>query len=138
MSIAKTSLKIKSILLFLAKRDILLASVLVAASLSSYWIGVHQGANSQNSNQVIFIDAPQVAATSMSLIENSHNKTNTTESSPSAHNQKTTIFASKSGSKYYFPWCKSGNRVKLENRIYYQSAQAAEAAGKTLAANCTP
>lgn len=49
---------------------------------------------------------------------------------------KTTIFASKNGSKYYYVWCKSGNRVKEENKIYFKDEEEAKKRGFDAAKNC--
>lgn len=50
----------------------------------------------------------------------------------------TRIVASQKGTKYYFPWCGSSKSIKVENRRYFNSALAAEAAGYTRAGNCQP
>lgn len=44
--------------------------------------------------------------------------------------------ASKNGSKYYLPTCGGANRIKEENKVWFDSAAAAEAAGFEPAANC--
>jgi hypothetical protein len=44
--------------------------------------------------------------------------------------------ASKSGTKYYPIGCKSANRIKPENRVYFNSVDEAEEEGLTLAAGC--
>jgi hypothetical protein len=44
--------------------------------------------------------------------------------------------ASKSGTKYYPISCKSANRIKPENRVYFNSADEAEEEGLTLASGC--
>lgn len=49
---------------------------------------------------------------------------------------KSNIFASKNGKKYYYPWCIGASRIKMENRVYYSSSEEAENSGKTIAANC--
>ena len=41
-----------------------------------------------------------------------------------------------SSKKYHYSWCGSGNRIKEENRVWYESAALAETAGYTLAGNC--
>jgi len=46
------------------------------------------------------------------------------------------IVASKSGKKYYFPWCSGINRIKKENRIFFEDEAAAEARGLTLSKTC--
>lgn len=49
-----------------------------------------------------------------------------------------TVVASKSGSRYHYSHCSGAKQIKSENIITFQSPAAAEAAGYTLAANCTP
>lgn len=44
--------------------------------------------------------------------------------------------ASKSGSKYYLSTCSGAKNIKEENRIFFSSVSAAEAAGYEPAANC--
>lgn len=46
------------------------------------------------------------------------------------------ILASKSGTKYYFPWCAGVKRIAEANKTWFASEQEAQAAGLTLAANC--
>jgi hypothetical protein len=46
------------------------------------------------------------------------------------------VFGSKNGSTYYVPGCKSGNRVKLENRVYFESETDAEDQGYTRSKLC--
>lgn len=46
------------------------------------------------------------------------------------------VVASKSGSKYHLPDCPSASQIKADNKIEFASAQQAEAAGYTPAANC--
>ncbi len=46
------------------------------------------------------------------------------------------IVGSKNGSKYHYLTCSGAKQIKEENRIYFKTSQAAEAAGYTLAANC--
>ena len=44
--------------------------------------------------------------------------------------------ASKSGSKYYLSTCSGAKNIKNENKVYFASAEAAEASGYEPAANC--
>lgn len=48
----------------------------------------------------------------------------------------TRIVASKTGTQYYYTWCAGANRIKEENRVYFDSAKEAEVRGLTLAKNC--
>jgi hypothetical protein len=44
--------------------------------------------------------------------------------------------ASKSGTKYHYPWCPSALKIKEENKIWFSTREEAEKAGYTPAANC--
>lgn len=46
------------------------------------------------------------------------------------------VVASKNGTKYYLTTCSGANRIKQENRVYFDSIEAARAAGYEPAANC--
>ena len=60
---------------------------------------------------------------------------------PTTDNQQTTtssntVTASAKGTKYYFSWC--GNTISEKNKMTFQTAAAAEAAGYALSATCKP
>ncbi|MEN9852307.1 MAG: hypothetical protein RI996_250 [Candidatus Parcubacteria bacterium] len=137
MSITDFIQKIKKLGLFLTSKDLLMALCIICTSIVSYSLGTMEQNTQKKSGSVVFTDVPRTAAVAATLLAVQENEIYPNQNSNTTQN-KTTIFASKSGTKYYFTWCKSGNRVKLENRIYYPSAAAAEKAGKSLAANCTP
>jgi len=46
------------------------------------------------------------------------------------------IVASKNGSKYHFPWCVGAKQISENNKIWFDSIEAARAAGYTPASNC--
>lgn len=46
------------------------------------------------------------------------------------------IVASKSGTKYHFPWCSGALRIKDDNKIWFFSEDEAKKAGYTPATNC--
>lgn len=46
------------------------------------------------------------------------------------------VVASKTGKAYYLPWCGGVKRIKDENKVWFDSAQAAQAAGYIPAKNC--
>jgi len=47
------------------------------------------------------------------------------------------VVASKSGTKYYYPWCSGVSRIKEENKVWFNSIEEAKSAGLTPASNCT-
>lgn len=46
------------------------------------------------------------------------------------------VVASKSGTKYHFPWCSGAKTISEKNKIWFDSPEAARVAGYTPAANC--
>ena len=46
------------------------------------------------------------------------------------------VIGSKTGKKYYFPWCGTVNVIKPENRVTFSSVEEAREAGYTPALNC--
>ena len=46
------------------------------------------------------------------------------------------IVASRTGTKYYFPWCGSAQNISDSNKIWFQTTKEARAAGYLPAANC--
>jgi hypothetical protein len=138
MIVANIQQKIKHMGLFLARRDVLFAVLLVVSSISSYALGTFES-KAVVGSQVIFTDVLRPAEIQSPEPEPSLKTSSTGQAAAvGLASSKTTIFASKSGTKYYYSWCKSGNRVKLQNRVYFTSKEAAEKSGKSLAANCTP
>lgn len=46
------------------------------------------------------------------------------------------VVASKSGTKYHFPWCSGAKRILEENKITFESIEEAKKAGLEPAGNC--
>jgi hypothetical protein len=46
------------------------------------------------------------------------------------------VVASKSGTKYHYPWCAGAKQISAKNLITFDSIEAARAAGYTPASNC--
>lgn len=46
------------------------------------------------------------------------------------------VVASKSGSKYHFPWCAGAQSIKESNKVWFASIAEARAAGYEPASNC--
>ena len=46
------------------------------------------------------------------------------------------VVASKTGTKYFLPWCSGAKNISSENLVTFSSAEEAKAAGYAPAANC--
>jgi hypothetical protein len=64
----------------------------------------------------------------------------TTEQAAKPVHTDARVVASKSSSskKYHYTWCAGATKIKAANQVWFATAQEAEAAGYTLAGNCTP
>jgi hypothetical protein len=51
-------------------------------------------------------------------------------------NSSGSVVASKSGTKYHYPWCAGAKQISAKNLITFNSIEAARAAGYTPATNC--
>lgn len=54
----------------------------------------------------------------------------------SSSTQSGEVIGSKSGKKYYFPWCGTVKRIKPENQVHFVSIDEAKKAGFTAGGNC--
>ena len=92
--------------------------------------------NLNQAKMPIKIEYPNTSQTSTVLTSVS---TSTTampvNSSPSVPSDGAVI-GSKSGKKYYFPWCGTVKRIKPENQVHFSSIEEAKKAGFVAGGNC--
>lgn len=55
---------------------------------------------------------------------------------PAASIEEGAYVASKSGKAYHLPWCPGAQRIKAENKIWFDTKEQAEAVGYQPAGNC--
>lgn len=83
----------------------------------------------------IRIEYPQAGvqkSQTASVIQGSINFPNTV----TVPNDDGEVIGSKSGKKYYFPWCGTVKRIKPENQVKFASIEEARLAGFTPGGNC--
>lgn len=91
----------------------------------------------------ITIDYPRVSETA-TVINSTMNSTSTKSVASSTSPQTGTssltpsgaVIGSKSGKKYYFPWCGTVKRIKPENQVHFSSIEEAKKAGFVAGGNC--
>jgi len=69
--------------------------------------------------------------------ENSPVVNNNLATALDSQTSKGIVLASKSGKKYYFPWCSGVDRIKEENKVWFVTIEDAKKAGLTPASGCT-
>jgi len=121
-------------------QDVLLVAALVLTATASFGLGVVAGRESREGEEGVVIERPTenmpaaaVLATSSTKLERPTPKTVEVVVPPAAGGQ---YVASKTGTKYYFPWCGTAKRIKEENRVWFGSKEEAEAKGYEPAKNC--
>ena len=55
---------------------------------------------------------------------------------PEQQNNRQQVYASKQGKRYYPWWCNAGDAIVEKNKIWYDTAELAQANGYTLAKGC--
>ncbi len=55
---------------------------------------------------------------------------------PTDNVSKSLVVASRTGTKYYYPWCTGVSRIKEENKVWFNSIEEAKAVGLTPATGC--
>jgi uncharacterized protein YpmB len=113
---------------------LIISAILIGGS--AYFIGKIQNSESQsNAIQIVYPDAIAVTKN----IINTPNQDQVEASINSVIETKSQIgkiIASKNGKRYYYESCTGVNRIKPENRIYFDTKEQAEAKGLTLASGC--
>lgn len=72
-----------------------------------------------------------------SAVENSQNAVPISAAAlVASESAKGLLVASKSGTKYHFPWCSGASQITEKNKIWFNSYEEAQKAGYTAASNC--
>jgi hypothetical protein len=117
-------------------RRFFLVLVIILVGLLSFGIGrltstpTGEGVKIEYDPQMTNAQLPMASQVSAAATPLGHSTLDTGNSAASS------VVASKSGSKYHYPSCPGAKQIKEANKITFPSAQAAEGAGYTLAANC--
>lgn len=113
MTIAEAREKCKSFITRVP-RDVLIVLILILVALCSFGLGYLAGLDAGQGDG-LSVKVPPLVATS-----------------PDER-----VLASRSGTKYYFPWCVGANRITDANKVWFISPAAASNAGYAPAANCS-
>ncbi len=90
-------------------------------------VRILQPASSQQANVISAISGQTDASTSAN---------GSTQSEGNIGTGTAIVIGSKTGKKYYFPWCSTVKRIKPENQVTFASIDLAKQAGYTPGGNC--
>ena len=85
------------------------------------------------------ISALEKTKTPISILKTKENMLSATFASDTSTSESQVdgeVLASRSGTKYYYPWCTGVSKIKEENKIWFDSIEEARAKGLTPASNC--
>ena len=114
-------------------QDIFLVILIVLVAFASFGLGRLSVSSQTPSAGVAFEPATAALAQSPGSQTASAAKVSDT---PQAAHASGSVVASKSGTKYHFPWCSGALRIKEENKIWFATTDEAKKAGYTPASNC--
>jgi len=135
MSIKEIGQKSKSIGATLEKREVFTMLLLILVAVASFGLGRLSASNTAKGG--IRLQEPLTGK-----LEGNTGVSDTTGVVPlgaAVGTMGTTqgkFVASKSGTKYHYPWCSGAKRIKEENKVWFNTVEEARKAGYTPAANC--
>ena len=125
----KIKLKITNLIESEKGKDVLLVLIVILVGFGAFELG---RLSKENGSSGIQIEYNEPSVMQQANVFSAVEYAKTQSSAPSLKN----FFASKRGSKYYPVGCGGGKTIKQENRIYFNTRDAAEKAGYTLSASC--
>lgn len=127
---------------FLFREDTKIAFVLVGVALGAFFLGRMSALNIQYSTPKTAefyetkYETSQYLSTQETQEVTSRVGSAETQSALAGSTVTGGYVASKNGSKYHLPWCSGAQRIKEENKVWFETKAEAEKAGYTPAANC--
>lgn len=124
--------KIKSFSSKKQGKDALSILIIILVAMGSFGLGRYSKSDNENNNISIVgaleLKTPENTVKSIQNVSQVSNNINTYE--------KGNYLASSRGKKYYPVDCPAANNIKVENRIYFVTANEAENKGYTLSTSC--
>lgn len=124
-------------------RDVFIVVIILLSSSASFGLGVLAGKESGEGEggddfwiESLSQSAPTAAVAESEPIEAQKQSAKVMLEEPPAPASGGAYVASKSGTKYYLPWCGTAKRINEENKVWFATKAEAEAAGYEPAKNC--
>jgi len=117
------------------KEDLYIVIIIILVGTASFGLGKISGYEKEKTP--ISILKTRDAMYSTVLAANQTAQTSPTKPASDLPAQAGEVVASKSGTKYYYPWCSGVSRIKEENKVWFDSIEKARSVGLTPASNCT-
>lgn len=132
ISIKDIADKCKGVARALEEKDIFTVLLIIFVSSASFGLGRLSGL--QEKRAPIRIEQSAAAISAVARKEGVLSEGLSGSGAPAP--QAGSFVASKNGTTYHFPWCSGALRIKDENKIWFDTKEAAESAGYHPAGNC--
>lgn len=127
--------KIKS-WLEINQKDLYLAVLIVLISIISFGLGRLSAIRPEKQPITIEKLEARIMNQEKDYQTNNTNNSSPRDSSFMIHDSKGKYVASKNGTAYHYPWCPGALKIKEENKIWFETKEAAESRGYKPAGNC--
>jgi hypothetical protein len=116
---------------FKIKEDLFIVFLIILVGTASFGLGKLSAFEKKKIPiSILKTKEAMLASVALSLDDSLSSSKNQTQ-------EKGIVVASKSGTKYYYPWCTGVSRIKEENKVWFLSIEDARTAGLTPASGCT-
>ncbi len=124
--------KIKQFAVVIGRADIFTGVIIILVAFLAFGLGRLSVLESKKPDiRIETIPAGEAGAMGAAAINAVSNNTGTAKETTQGQ-----FVASKNGTKYYFPWCAGANRIKEENKVWFQTAEDAKNAGYQPSSTC--
>ena len=113
----------------LERKDVYLSVLIILVGLSAFGLGRLSVMDEQREPVQIEYATSTVAVVGALPPDSSGN-------APTGDTHSGQVFGSKTGKKYFLPWCFGADKISEKNKVWFTSEDAASVAGYTPAANC--
>ena len=117
------------------KGDLFIVILIILVGTASFGLG-KLSAFEKRKTPISIVKTEEEIYSSVDNIQN-QDSLNTSDYIATNSVQKGLVVASKSGTKYYYPWCTGVLRIKEENKVWFATIKDAQSAGLTPASGCT-
>lgn len=118
-------------------RDVILVAILALVSTGSFGLGIVAGWDSGGGEGKVLIEKEEAPEAAPAAVLEPVEEIQSIEPAPAPKAVTGGQYVgSKTGTKYYLPWCGTAKRIKDENRVWFATKAEAEARGYEPAKNC--
>src|ERR1035437_4152005 len=111
---------------FKIKDDLYIVLMIILVGTASFGLG-KLSSYEKNKTPIAILNTQETMYAS--VLSSNQSQKGEMQSTSTTLNSNGLVVASKSGTKYYYPWCTGVSRIKEENKVWFSSIEEAKSAG---------